>query len=434
MRRIAILCLSSLALAGCDDGGPVPGDGAVSCVTDVDCHDGVFCNGRERCEPESAAADARGCIAATLVPCPDGVPCNEALGICGAECSVDADQDGDGHDSIVCGGDDCDDFDATRFPGNPEICDAEGHDDDCDPRTLGDDDDADGYIAAECCNIGSDGRLECGSDCDDDRSGINPGTPESCNDIDDDCNGLVDDGLNQPFFLDEDGDGFGVEGSVVRACTRPEGYAFFPGDCDDDSPTTSPVGVELCDGVDSNCSSGGGPDPSEDADGDGFAPVGVDHCIPLETERDCEDEDARAFPGQTEYFAVPICDTGRQPCRCTQTLTCHPTTIEDVHMSYVCIPEAESCGPESQECLSYSDRVRARWDFDCDGVELRAPNRTGSQCFSQPIGSCNDGSGYDWPDGCNPAQCGDDALGIQCFRGPSGCNAGLDPSTTLPCR
>lgn len=435
VHRLVVLFAVSTMLGACSDGnGPTGGDAAMPCLDDIECIDGVFCNGRERCEPESAVADARGCLPAAVLPCPDGVGCNEELGTCGASCSVDPDQDGDGHESVLCGGNDCDDFDATRYPGNPEVCDAEGHDEDCDPTTLGDDEDGDGYIAAECCNIGSDGRLACGGDCDDALSGVNPGTPETCNEVDDDCNGLVDDGLNQPFFEDADGDGFGVEESVVRGCRRPEGYAFFPGDCDDENPMTSPVGVEFCDGVDSNCSSGGGADPSEDADGDGFAPPEADHCIPLEAELDCEDGDARAFPGQTQFFAVPICDTGRQPCRCSRTLTCHPLTTTEVRLAYVCIPSGDSCAAESTECSSYGDETEARFDFDCDGVALRTPNVDAGDCSSQDVGSCSDASGYEWSTGCNPTRCGDRARRITCTRLPSACSAGLTPNAILPCR
>jgi hypothetical protein len=39
------------------------------------------------------------------------------------------DTDGDGHPPIVCGGDDCNDGDATQFPGHPEDCD--GKDNNC---------------------------------------------------------------------------------------------------------------------------------------------------------------------------------------------------------------------------------------------------------------------------------------------------------------
>jgi hypothetical protein len=40
------------------------------------------------------------------------------------------DRDGDGHDSATCGGDDCDDLAASRYPGAPELCNFV--DDDCD--------------------------------------------------------------------------------------------------------------------------------------------------------------------------------------------------------------------------------------------------------------------------------------------------------------
>lgn len=34
-------------------------------------------------------------------------------------------------------GDDCDDDDPDRYPGNFEICDDDDHDEDCDPTTFG---------------------------------------------------------------------------------------------------------------------------------------------------------------------------------------------------------------------------------------------------------------------------------------------------------
>ena len=48
------------------------------------------------------------------------------------------DLDGDGHWRIgFGGGDDCDDTDGKRFPGNAEVRDTWGHDEDCDARTAG---------------------------------------------------------------------------------------------------------------------------------------------------------------------------------------------------------------------------------------------------------------------------------------------------------
>ena len=85
------------------------------------------------------------------------------------------DVDGDGHISVECeGGDDCDDADAARFPGNPEVCDAYGHDEDCNPTTYGATDaDGDGFIDQNCFNYGSGGSTNGGIDCDDTNPVIN---------------------------------------------------------------------------------------------------------------------------------------------------------------------------------------------------------------------------------------------------------------------
>jgi len=47
-------------------------------------------------------------------------------------------------------------------------------------------------------------------DCNDNNPAVHPGATEVCNGIDDNCNGLVDDGLQTfPFYRDADGDGYG---------------------------------------------------------------------------------------------------------------------------------------------------------------------------------------------------------------------------------
>ena len=113
------------------------------------------------------------------------------------EC-VNPDRDADLHLSIACGGDDCDDNDAMRYPGRPEICDAAGHDEDCNPLTLGPDSDGDTFPSTACCNRQPEGVLLCGTDCDDFRTSVNRSAAETCNRLDDNCNGTVDDGVCVP--------------------------------------------------------------------------------------------------------------------------------------------------------------------------------------------------------------------------------------------
>jgi len=114
------------------------------CAADADCDDGQFCTGTEQCMPGATGSNARGCIAAHAPRCTGGMRCDEPLNSCISTC-LGADQDGDGHRSAACGGDDCDDHDRDRFPGNLERCDS-SHDEDCDSMTYGvRDGDFDGY-------------------------------------------------------------------------------------------------------------------------------------------------------------------------------------------------------------------------------------------------------------------------------------------------
>lgn len=53
---------------------------ALECKSDSDCDDKRMCNGRERCAPHSAGADARGCVKGTPMVCPVNQVCSEAVG------------------------------------------------------------------------------------------------------------------------------------------------------------------------------------------------------------------------------------------------------------------------------------------------------------------------------------------------------------------
>jgi hypothetical protein len=58
------------------------------CLSDADCDDKRACNGRERCEPHSRQADARGCVTGMPVICPVNQVCGEGIGCHGASQSA----------------------------------------------------------------------------------------------------------------------------------------------------------------------------------------------------------------------------------------------------------------------------------------------------------------------------------------------------------
>jgi alpha-tubulin suppressor-like RCC1 family protein len=99
------------------------------------------------------------------------------------------DVDGDGFDRLGCGGNDCDDTDASRNPAvASDPCD--GVDEDCD--LFGEDEDGDGFyaIGATC-----EGDVE-RTDCDDLRADVGPGFEEICDGVDNDCDGDTDEGAD----------------------------------------------------------------------------------------------------------------------------------------------------------------------------------------------------------------------------------------------
>jgi hypothetical protein len=175
----------------------------------------------------------------------------------GSDGPIAGDEDGDRHASMAAGGDDCDDSDANRYPGNAEVCDSSGHDEDCDASTFGTrDGDGDSYADNQCCNTDLGGTLHCGTDCNDANASVHPAQVDVCNGIDDNCDALVDEGVAQAFYVDADGDGYGDPASAPRyACTPPDGYVTNNTDCDDTHAGANPGSPEICDPamVDENC-------------------------------------------------------------------------------------------------------------------------------------------------------------------------------------
>ena len=164
------------------------------------------------------------------------------------------DADGDGFSSE----EDCDDSNSLVSPAAEEVCD--GADNNCDGQIDEDvqtdffaDSDLDGFgnptLIASACEAPS-GFVSNGSDCDDTDENSYPGAEEICDDVDNNCNEEVDEGLGQMFYTDADGDGFGNEASPVQACEIQEGLSTIAEDCDDGNAQIFPEAQEQCNGVD----------------------------------------------------------------------------------------------------------------------------------------------------------------------------------------
>jgi hypothetical protein len=240
-----------------DGGGD--GDGsqenrAELCTVDTACSDGEFCNGVERCNPGAMGADERGCLVASRGPCADKESCQEGGKKCIA-CSETADVDGDNHDAVNCGGDDCDDNDFNRYPGNAEVCDDKNHDEDCDATTFGDKDaDGDTEVDDQCSNTGDDGKRHRGTDCEDSRIDVRSKQLEICDKVDNDCDGKTDEQENKVnWYKDADGDGFGGTVVIEKSCELVSGASLLNTDCDDQKAAIHPGASESCDGIDNNC-------------------------------------------------------------------------------------------------------------------------------------------------------------------------------------
>ena len=128
-----------------------------------------------------------------------------------------------------------------------------------------------------------------------------------CDGLDNDCDALVDEGLNQTWYEDSDGDSYGNLGVSLVDCVQPSGYVSTSGDCDDTESTVYPGAPEIGDGLDNDCDvlvdEGLNQTWYADSDGDSYGDISVsviDCAQPsgyVTDNTDCDDSEATVNPG-----------------------------------------------------------------------------------------------------------------------------------------
>ena len=264
-------------------------------------------------------------------------------------------------------------------------------------------------IAGIAWDDDGDGWTENQGDCDDTDPSVHPTATEYYNEVDDDCDGIIDDGT---VGYDDDGDT----------------WTELDGDCDDDDASTYPDATEQCDGTDNDCDEVVDEDTvCYDDDGDCFCEGGsctgsiYDGCHGLST-GDCNDADPSAHPGGTEVAdAVDndcdgtidegtsaydddgdcYCESGT--CQGSVDVSCTTVSAGDCDDGNDDISpgEPEVCDGIDNNCDGTTDEATAvdagTWYLDADGDGYGNPSSYSVSC-TMPGGyvanssDCNDSS------------------------------------------
>ncbi|MEL6342244.1 MAG: MopE-related protein [Myxococcota bacterium] len=409
------------------------------------------------------------------------------------------DSDGDGFDTTQ----DCDDANASVFPGASEVCD--GLDNDCDEQVDNDPVDGDSYYTdadgdgfgdpsvevISCTRV--DGSVENNTDCNDGSAFANPEAAEICDGIDNDCDELVDDddsSLNPAttgtfYFLDSDGDSFGDIGERILTCAAPAGYVEDSTDCNDDEATANPGAPEICDEIDNDCDTlvddaddsldgSTGTNYYEDLDADGFGNLANlrQTCIQpagfVVDSTDCNDNDNTTFPAATELCdgqfndcnngdfditAAPPDETdddGDFYIECTGYAPGVTVTDEDVVAGDDCNDAEAGINPAAQEICdeadvdedcdtfaddaddSTSDESKFTYYADADEDAFGSPDNTTLACavpegFVVDNTDCDDTRDFVNPDGSEI--CDDLDLDEDCNGAADDADTGVDPDS-----
>jgi len=305
---------------------------------------------------------------------------------------LDTDNDGFTQDQ------DCDDTDPTIHPEAYEDCssvdrDCSGDPTDNEPHdalTWFVDADGDGYgdpdnIVLACEQPSN--AVENPFDCNDEAAEAYPYATEVCDDLDNDCDGTIDEASAEDaatWYADSDGDGYGTEFAIAYGCVAPSGFVDNSDDCNDTDDTINPDGTEICEGhYDEDCD-----DLFEEADDD------------ISDAEDPTLYGADVFYVDADGDGYGDPDTATVLCELTTGYVDNDLDCDDT-LNLVNPGQAESCGNNLDDnCDGSADEEDApyhvQWYTDADSDGYGDPDQKGPvQCsepsgFANNAGDCND--------------------------------------------
>ncbi len=213
---------------------------------------------------------------------------------------------------------------------------------------------------------------------------VEPAEAESCNGLDDDCDGVI-----PVEEADEDEDG-------VRVCA---------GDCNDAEATINPLSLELCDGIDNNCD-----EQVDEGYFVGSACVGIGACGDTPGTLECATDNSvqcNTMPGgSADASATEVCDNGMDDdcdglvdlndddcnCRPASTRACGPETDQGICEFGVqtCNPAGDGWGECVGAVMPEESELCNGLDDDCDGSVPAEEADEDEDGVRVCAGDCND--------------------------------------------
>jgi len=248
-------------------------------------------------------------------------------------------------------------------------------------------------------------------DCDDTNSAINPNATEICDGLDNNCNGMTDEGVTLVFYEDKDNDGFGdPNGTTSIGCIAPTGFVSNNLDFCPLDPNKIAAGICGCGISDADSDNDGTADCNDECPNDpnktaagtcgcGVADIDSDGDLTLDCNDECPNDPNKTAPGTCGCGIADIDSDG------DMTLDCNDACPNDPNKT---APGACGCGVADTD--SDGDLVA-----DCIDGCPNDPNKsvpgacgcgvTDTDSDGDLVADCNDGCPND-PNKIAPGTCG----------------------------